>query len=311
MDGFLETFLYTKHVNVNPSPQTSAFPLQKPTSLSGIPSVLPGAVSLGSTPCMASSSPMKHYPGGFLHQVPSDDSKPSCRELYLEEIMEQRDGAPSPDRLDERRQRRFSSLPEDAPKVAPWGKGIPGRVDHGIGVIGSRRKSIVPSLDPIASFSTCTTENTSNNEDDNLLNISMSSQLSPIPTDEEGSIIAFDYPFVKPEARLNPFGVSTGAANVSDHTPSLFDDALLDTSSMDGNDSRKKPNYERKEHKCGQETIMNILFCRAMESTTPFLGKESKEQQVGKQSAGAGLCGCRDGEGKEYSLESFLKEAWI
>jgi hypothetical protein len=103
-------------------------------------------------------------------------------------MEEQRDGVPSPLWFQESHKRN-SSFP-DNPKIVPWGMGTPGRVDHSIGVIEgkSRSRMPVPSLETIALFEI----STDISSDNDIHNISMSSQLSPIPTDDESSINAFD-----------------------------------------------------------------------------------------------------------------------
>lgn len=128
--------------------------------------------------------------------------------------------------------------------------------------------------------------------------------------------------------------LGVGSTSVSNHTASLFDDALMDTSSVEdvvvefqnldnsrGNGKKAKSD----EANCVQETIIDLLFCRAMDSAAPFLAKNgSNSGQPARRTNdinnnGEGLCGqvlCQPEEGQEYSLETFLgpcqaKEAWI
>jgi hypothetical protein len=166
----------------------------------------------------------------------------------------------------------------------------------------------VPSFEPIASFEI----STDICSDDDVHNVSMSSRLSPIPTDDESSINAFDYPLVQPDAiHVAATALGTSAAN---HMASLFEDALMDTSSieypvkavegqMGNHHSSRKPAKTASEFSCSQELVMDLLFCQAMDSATPFLEMEEKQQKVGHQ-ANSGLCGqtlCHQEEGQESS----------
>jgi hypothetical protein len=232
------------------------------------PSVLPSAVSLGTTPCMSSS--FSTFPGYLNVTALSSESYSSLqapgaipevipRTLERQDhgitsnlAMEERKGAslsppeksasmnPNPvvrrqtSHIKEATQISVESLHQadafshainnirgsvsdsfvtdenkvfslfERPKVTPWTNGTPGRLDHGIGVIVKPLRS-APTLEPIVS-----------------LDDSTSSELSPIPTTDDTSVNAFDYPLTKQPDIIG--GVAT---------PSLLDDTMIDTSSFE------------------------------------------------------------------------------
>ncbi|KAG7362841.1 hypothetical protein IV203_026201 [Nitzschia inconspicua] len=234
-------------------------------------SVLPSAVSLGTTPCLSSSFSTHQ---GFLNVTPVPSSSASTvqelvraatpiskspeggNQLKPQLSTEERDGAPSSLSDTEATSMDFTPPKGDSPdlppegqffysksgaflyppihnisrsstlsdsfitgeddskvfpfehqslKVSPWGRGTPGRLDHGIGVIVKPLRSM-PSLEPIVSLDT-----------------SSSSELSPIPPADDTSVNAFDYDLTKHQCPVTAAGV----------TPSLLDDTLLDTSSIE------------------------------------------------------------------------------
>jgi hypothetical protein len=225
-------------------------------------SVLPSAVSLGTTPCMSSS--FSTYPGYLNVTALSSESYSSLQairegiprtlERQNHEITsylgtEEREAPPMKSAFMEHTPSIFVETPTvkenstefsgghflfhkadalpramnhirgtdahvtdedkvfslfERPNVTPWALGTPGRFDHGIGVIVKPLRS-VPTLEPIASF------------DD-----SSSSELSPIPTTDDTSMNAFDYPLTKQPGNAGRVG-----------TPSLLDDTMMDTSSIE------------------------------------------------------------------------------
>jgi hypothetical protein len=48
----------------------------------------------------------------------------------------------------------------------------------------------------------------------------------------------------------------------------------------------RKPAKTASEFSCSQELVMDLLFCLAMDSATPFLEMEEKQKEAGRQANG-------------------------
>lgn len=186
----------------------------------------------------------------------------------------------------------------ERPKVTPWALGTPGRLDHGIGVIVKPLHSM-PTLEPIAS-----------------LDHSSSSELSPILTADDTSVNAFDYPLTKQPG--NKGGV---------FTPSLLDDTMLDTSSIEdsleaaefgvlgvgegkdtisdcSNNVFASPSSSRQ-----RSSMMDFFACGSfalVPGTDPCFSKEKVHD--GKSKCCIEMAACDEATNREsYSLQSFLQ----
>jgi hypothetical protein len=197
----------------------------------------------------------------------------------------------------------FSFLSDHVvPKVTPWGRGTPGRLDHGIGVIVKPLQSI-PSLEPIVS-----------------LDNSSSSELSPIPTADDTSLNAFDYELTKSQP------CKAGIA-----TPSLLDDTALDISSIEdpleaaergvvGIQNKRRtagavpascqgaPSFPS----CKGGSIMDLFACGGHQdlSADPFLDAEHEKPQYKEDKTGWCIekAACDQELGQDYySVGAFLR----
>jgi hypothetical protein len=87
LDEFLDSFIYEFPID----------PSQGLTRHDRTRSILPGAISLGSTPCLAWSSSKTDYPGGFLAGRSSHPGSPrGPKQQHFLETEERCDGVPSP-----------------------------------------------------------------------------------------------------------------------------------------------------------------------------------------------------------------------